>query len=323
MKNSEKPTAFFRHIPSNDNRNILYHYESENLRQLKRMFHSDAEAGLNAPREAETKSKLRIACLEPSATAICLELGLGDCIVGVTHECDPILADYYSTHGVEIGGSSTNSGSDSVLANNRPLVLTKSGLTVDSQADIHLAIQQTAAAAALAASNAVCPIRKSNGDDTMLPPPSTEIPSMYPLIEERVQSARPTVIFTQDLCDVCAPTTADVRRCLLKNSKGSNDNVADKDDSLIEETIVSVLALQPTNLHEVTDTFVTIAEACGVPERGLRLKDDFLNNLKALQEAIHTNRKNNDDAKTMPTMFILEWLDPVFDSGHWTCKFDE
>ena len=137
-----------------------------------------------------------------------------------------------------------------------------------------------------------------------------------------MQSARPTVIFTQDLCDVCAPTTADVRRCLLKNSKGNDKNTTSEDGFLVEECIVSVVPLQPTTLHEVTDTFVTIAEACGIREIGERFKLDFLNNLKALQEAIQTNRKSNQDFTTMPTMFILEWLDPVFDSGHWTCKLE-
>ena len=273
------------------------------------------EAEDKSPGDAEPISDLRIACLEPSATAICLELGLADYIVGVTHECDPILKYFYSAHKGD--GGNGNNGSMSVLANDWPLVLTKSGLTVDSQADIHLAIQKTAAAAALAASNTTCPIRKKGDDDTMMSPPSTDIPSTYPLIEERMQSARPNVIFTQDLCDVCAPTTADVRRCLLKTSK-----IDENSESSVQESIVSVISLQPTTLHEVTDTFVTIAEACGVPELGKRLKDDFLKNLKGLREAIHTNRKNNHDAKTIPTMFILEWLDPVFDSGHWTCKFE-
>ena len=243
--------------------------------------------------DASALHELRIACLEPSATAICLELGLGDNIVGVTHECEPVLADYYS-----------KDGSD--LEKKRPIVLTRSGLTVTSQADIHKAVQKTAAAAA--ASKKTCPMPTKIGDES---PPSSEIPSTYPLLEERMQAAQPTVIFTQDLCDVCAPTTADVRRCLLKNSDNSDE---------IQETVVNVVALQPTTLHEVADTFVTIAKACGVLDRGMKLKDDFLNNLKALQEAIQANRNNSQDSSTMPTMFILEWLDPVFDSGHWTCK---
>ena len=246
---------------------------------------------------ASALHELRIACLEPSATAICLELGLGDNIVGVTHECEPVLADYYSKH-----------GSDSALEKKRPIVLTKSGLTVTSQADIHEAVQKTAAAAAVVASKKTCPVPTKDGDESPL---SSEIPSTYPLLEERMQAARPTVIFTQDLCDVCAPTTADVRRCLLKNSENSDEK---------QETVVDVVALQPTTLHEVADTFVTIAKACGVLDRGMKLKDDFLNNLKALRDAIQANRNNNQDSSTMPSMFILEWLDPVFDSGHWTCK---
>ena len=39
-------------------------------------------------------SALRVACLVPSATDLVAALGLGDCIVGVSHECDhPVAAD--------------------------------------------------------------------------------------------------------------------------------------------------------------------------------------------------------------------------------------
>jgi len=252
---------------------------------------------------------LRIACLEPSATAICLELGLADYIVGVTHECGPILDRYYSLNDVE------HDGADDAI----PLVLTRNGLTVTSQADIHLAIQKTAAAAAAATS---CPVKRNRNNNNNIPqPPSIDIPSLYPLIEERMQYIRPTVIFTQDLCDVCAPNTDAVRRCLLKNKKSNDDSSFDHDKEL--ETIVTVIALQPETLHEVTDTFVTIAEACGVLERGKRLKAEFLDNLKTLQQAIQKNRRNNHDSSTMPKLFILEWLDPVFDSGHWTYQMME
>ena len=296
------------------NNNIIFSldaYVTVVNRPHTKMVDVKEEIGVYALKEPvtnPTEAPLRIACLEPSATAICFELGLGEYIVGVTHECGPILDQFFSD-------VSRNAAQNSAAAKiqSRPLVMTWSGLTVNSQADIHLAIQKTAAAAAAAASQVVCPIRSKENDDIPLPPSSTEIPSTYPLIEDRMQAAQPTVIFTQDLCDVCAPTTADVRRCLIKNSGNGKE-----DES---ERIVSVVALQPEDLHEVTDTFVTIAEACGVPERGRRMKDKFLKNLKELQTAIQINRKNNTDATTMPTLFILEWLDPVFDSGHWTCEF--
>jgi diphthamide synthase (EF-2-diphthine--ammonia ligase) len=241
---------------------------------------------------------LRIACLEPSATAICLELGLQKYLVGVTHECRPILDQFHWTE--------------------RPRVLTKSGLTVQSQLDIHMAIQETSAKAKNATDtiNAACHQGKNN--EIM-----DEIPSMYPLVQEEMEVANPTVVFTQDLCSVCAPTTADVRRCLLKTKKQvtkddasanhPNDNTSTADDV----ATVSVVSLQPTTLHEVADTFVTVAVACGVPERGQRLKEDFLNNLQQLQSAIEISR---DSTKAQPKLFILEWLDPPFDSGHWTIQ---
>ena len=282
---------------------------------------------------------LRIACLEPSATAICLELGLGENIVGVTHECEAILA-HFDLHNNCLDSAEGQATEPSTVTpktpkKHRPLVLTRSGLTVNSQADIHLAVQKTAAAAAQVAASITaassdadvtnCPIRNRNGQsDEFLSSERlsgeclsavSDIPSTYPLIEERMKSAQPTVIFTQDLCDVCAPTVADVRRCLWNNNNKAGGDIGGS-------SILSVVSLQPTNLHEVADTFVTIADACGVRERGQRMKNEFLKNLKTLQRTVQENRQNeiDGDANTIPTMLILEWLDPVFDSGHWTCK---
>lgn len=63
---------------------------------------------------------LRIACLLPAATDICIALGLGDRIVGVTHECD--------------------------LPHPNVVILTKDGLDADasSQGQIHAAVQASA-----------------------------------------------------------------------------------------------------------------------------------------------------------------------------------
>lgn len=251
-------------------------------------------------------SSLRIACLEPSATAICLELGLGPYIVGVTHECDDFLPEFAEW-----------------TTTPPPLVLTRSNLTADaSQLEIHRAVQQAAAAAATAAaasSAPSCPIGTTPNHAM------DSVPSTYPLIEENVYAANPTIIFTQDLCDVCAPTPADVRRCLLQQQhKKQKDTTTtattisgNAEDTDSEEDNVLIVSLQPTTLLEVTDTFVTIAEACGVPERGYRMKQHFLANLQLLQTTII----RASTATRRPKLFLLEWLDPVFDSGHWTRTF--
>ena len=90
-----------------------------------------------APDEERPPPHLRIACLEPSATAICARLGLQPYIVGVTHECHP-------------------GHFDPTIAR----ILTQNGLTVTSQGDIHLAVQEQAARAA----QAVCPMPSKNNN---------------------------------------------------------------------------------------------------------------------------------------------------------------
>lgn len=208
----------------------------------------------------------RIACLLPSATEICLALGLADDIVGVTHECN-----------VEaVGAASTHKGKS-------VLVLTKDGLNVTEQGDIHKAVSDQQQ------KQKSCSIEQN-----ILPE------SLYPIVEFEWNKAAPTVILTQDLCSVCAPSTEDVKN-IMKKGKGEADDV----------TIVS---LKPTSLEDVAQTFVTVATACGVPERGMELRAKFLGDLKQLNTSIENNR---DKTRPKPSLLLLEWLDPPFDGGHW------
>lgn len=72
-----------------------------------------------------TSSDLRIASLLPSATAICVELGLEEHLVGITHECRDLVTE---------------------LATGHLQILTKDGLTVTDQGAIHQAVQDASAA---------------------------------------------------------------------------------------------------------------------------------------------------------------------------------
>jgi ATP-binding cassette subfamily B (MDR/TAP) protein 1 len=60
---------------------------------------------------------------------------------------------------------------------------------------------------------------------------------------------------------------------------------------------------------------LTVATACGVPERGVAAKEAFLGNLRLLQETIERARAST--TTKIPRIFLLEWLDPPFDGGHW------
>jgi ABC-type Fe3+-hydroxamate transport system substrate-binding protein/diphthamide synthase (EF-2-diphthine--ammonia ligase) len=236
-----------------------------------------------------TPSKLRIACLEPSATAICLALGLGKQIVGVTHECHELLLE-----------------DKALLEWDQIHVLTSNGLQVESQADIHEAVCQSAASAASACQR---PDSSKNSNQNL----ADEIPSLYPLLSKEFDLAKPNVVFTQDLCAVCAPTTLDVRRLLAGRH---NDDAKDNDSNASSEDEIQIVSLQPATLHQVAETFLTVAETCGIPEKGVALQTQFLQDLDLLKTAIQESRRC--ESNRLPRLLILEWLDPPFDSGHWT-----
>eukprot|EP00980_Cylindrotheca_fusiformis_P023903 scaffold11173_cov84-Cylindrotheca_fusiformis.AAC.1 len=64
----------------------------------------------------------------------------------------------------------------------------------------------------------------------------------------------------------------------------------------------------------VADSFVTVTKVCGVEERGIALRKKWLGDLERLRTTILEHRTT----EPTPKMFLLEWLDPPFDSGHWT-----
>ena len=247
-------------------------------------------------------ASLRIACLLPSATAICIALGLQEYLVGVTHECDMIVDALEDT---------TTSNSEQ---NHKIQVLTRNGLTVTSQGEIHQAVQDAAAAAA--ATTATCPIPSATAVQGPTQVSLDDLPGLYPILPDALRAARPTVIFTQDLCQVCAPTSNDVRYYLNLEKNGTANGASDSQQEDIE-----LIALQPHTLDDVADTFVTIAKACGVAERGQALKEAWLEKFHTLQSTIQQARDDNSsNDSSPPSTLLLEWLDPPFDGGHWTIE---
>jgi len=218
---------------------------------------------------------MRIACLLPSATDICVALGLADSIVGVTHECD--LESVVESQ----------SQSDYENGSNKVHILTSSGFDdgqEHSQDEIDARVKT---------------------ESKLLNASAESINSLYPICKEAFHAARPTVVITQDLCSVCAPCPKDVNNMLREVGRGMDDD---------EE--VQVYSLDPHSLMDVADTFVAVAEICGVPERGRMLKDEFVSNLNALKD-IATKQRDSDGNIRQKKVLLFEWLDPPYDGGHW------
>jgi len=78
--------------------------------------------------------------------------------------------------------------------------------------------------------------------------------SVYDILMEPLLAAAPDVVITQDHCDACAVSLAEVRQAV----------------ACAELAGASVCALHPHDLAAVCRDFLRAADALGVPERGRR-----------------------------------------------------
>ncbi len=109
---------------------------------------------------------------------------------------------------------------------------------------------------------------------------------LYTIDETVLRQLAPDVIITQDLCRVCAV---------------SSDNVCDVG--------AKVISLDPHTINEVAQSVITLGAALGVAEKGKQVADHMLKRIEKVRRAV-VGRKR-------PRVFIAEWLDPPFASGHW------
>jgi len=196
---------------------------------------------------------LRVVSLLPSATEIVGALGLGDRLVGVTHECDQCPDER---------------GMEAALAAGARRVTTSA---IDPQAASQREIDAAVAAHAAAATG----------------PGASSLPPLYSVDRALVDSLRPTVILTQSLCRVCAV---------------SGDDVAGAAGDVRSDA--------PSTLAEVGESIEGVGRACGVPRAGRAGREAFEARLRAVAGAVA-------GARARPSVVLLEWLDPVFDGGHW------
>jgi iron complex transport system substrate-binding protein len=116
--------------------------------------------------------------------------------------------------------------------------------------------------------------------------------ALYGLDETALAELKPDLIVTQALCAVCAVSYDDVR-AVAARLPGTPD----------------VLSLDPTTLAEVFDDLVRLADACGERARGEALRDELVERVGRVEEAIVGARR--------PRVAALEWLDPPYVGGHW------
>ena len=116
--------------------------------------------------------------------------------------------------------------------------------------------------------------------------------SLYELDTDVLAGLDVELIVTQQVCEVCAVSSDDVRA------------IAER-----LPTSPRVLSLDPSTLGEVLDDCVELGAAAGVPARGAELRAELAARIEAVRAATAA-------AERVRTL-ALEWLHPPFTGGHW------
>ncbi len=186
---------------------------------------------------------MRICSLLPSSTEIVFALGLGDSLVGVTHECDFPL----QTAQIPAVTSSVVNG-ESMTGK-----------------EIHDAITGLV-----------------HGGS-----------SIYDLDRELLDEARPDLILTQELCEVCAVSYSQVEAA-----------------ASMLQCDTRVVSLEPNTLDQILDTIRIVGGLAGKESRAESV-------VSKLRSRIERVAKTAARAQKKPRVLCMEWIDPVFIGGHW------
>jgi diphthamide synthase (EF-2-diphthine--ammonia ligase) len=117
---------------------------------------------------------------------------------------------------------------------------------------------------------------------------------------------------------VCAPSSSSVEQALqsIQQQQTQLGQVGPSSSSSSRPTVVS---LSPHSLRDVLDNIETVAAACGIRRRGIRLRRSLESRLEQVRQVVQEckDETSDDDPAATTRVLLLEWLDPPFDGGHW------
>lgn len=116
--------------------------------------------------------------------------------------------------------------------------------------------------------------------------------SLYTLDEARLAALDPDLLFTQELCPVCAVSTAQVDGAVAPLPR-----------------CPEVISLDPTRLEDVLADILHVGARIGRERAAEDLVDALRTRLEQVESAVR--------GRPRPAVVALEWLDPPFLGGHW------
>jgi len=210
----------------------------------------------------------RIVSLLPSATEILCLVGGSDLLVGRSHECD--YPQGLANLPVLTAARTTYTGGPG---------------SVGAAADIDRQVREVLASS------------PSQGSVIEAPP------SLYSLDTEMLESLRPDIILTQNLCEVCSIALPEVQAAARRIGEKTG-------------TEPTVISLDPHTLEQVYDDCLVIGAAVGN-------EDEAVRTVAGLRERFYAAAEIVPSFAYAPIVGFLEWTDPLFIAGHWTVQLIE
>ena len=119
----------------------------------------------------------------------------------------------------------------------------------------------------------------------------TDGKEIYNLNEENLLNAKPDLIISQNICEVCSAHTEHVNMAM---------NMLEKKPE--------VYTMDPHNVDEILMSIKDISKIIGKEKEGNELINSLLKRLEFVKSKMCEER---------PKVLAIEWVDPFFTSGHW------
>ena len=123
--------------------------------------------------------------------------------------------------------------------------------------------------------------------------------NIYEVDAVALADARPDLVITQQLCEVCAVSFEDVQQAVAALSP-----------------VPTVLSLDPHSIGDVLDDIARVGESAGVQSAAAGV-------VTGLRARIESVRQTLKSVAASPTVACIEWLDPVIAAGHWVPEMVE
>ena len=125
----------------------------------------------------------------------------------------------------------------------------------------------------------------------------TDGKEIYNLNKENLLNAKPDLIISQNICEVCSAHTEHVKKSME-----------------ILEKKPEVYTMDPHDVNEILVSIKDISKMIGKEKEGNNLVDSLSKRLEFVKSKTFEER---------PKVVAIEWVDPFFTSGHWVPEMIE